>query len=92
MTIENKHLDQVESGVRGRLNCRRTRGLRATRRAHVVVLVGGVVVDHHVQLPTGVGAGDLTKSGRDLPMTRPLLAGDGRVAGERSMTGRFQML
>jgi hypothetical protein len=45
------------------------------------VLVRGQVVDHHVQLAAGIGGGDLTKSGRELLMTAPLMAIVGRVAG-----------
>src|SRR3954451_3405190 len=57
----------------------------AASQVHRGVLVSRVVVDHHVQLPTGVGAGDLTKNGRERLMTVPLMAGVGRVSGEHSM-------
>ena len=43
------------------------------------VLVGGVVANDHVQLPAGVGAGDLTENGRGLLMAVPLMAGVGHV-------------
>ncbi len=56
---------------------------------HREVLVGGAVVDHHMQLAPGLCPGDLTRTSREVLMKVPLMAGDGRVAGEDSVTGEF---
>src|SRR3954464_15404324 len=40
------------------VKCSVTRGCRSSQ-AHRGVLVGGVVVDHYVQLPARIGGGDL---------------------------------
>jgi hypothetical protein len=45
------------------------------------MLVGGVVVDHHVQLAAGIGGGDLAEEGAELLVAVSLGAGVGDPPG-----------
>ena len=49
--------------------------------AHRGVLVGGVVIDHHVQLPARIGGGHLLEKAQELLMAVPLGAGVGDPPG-----------
>ena len=51
-------LDHVEPAAAGRGEVQLDPGVLGQPRLHVRVLVGGVVVAHHVQLPARVGPGD----------------------------------
>jgi len=73
------------------VECSCTRGMADQPDVDRGVLVGGVVVNDHVQLSTGVGAGDLTKNGQELLMAVPLMAAVDHVVGEHSISGRFRM-
>jgi hypothetical protein len=55
----------------------------------VGVLVGGVVVGHHVHLDPGVGAGDLFEERQELGVGVPVVAGVGDLAGG-DLQGREQ--
>ena len=48
---------------------------------HRGVLVGGVVVDHHVQLAPRVGLGDLLEEPQELLVPVPVVAGVDHLAG-----------
>jgi hypothetical protein len=52
--------------------------------AHRRVLVRGVVVDHHVQLPARIGGGDLLEEAEKLLVAMALGAGVGDPAGATS--------
>jgi hypothetical protein len=77
---------QPEVGV----ECSCTRGMADQPDVDRGVLMGGVVVNDHVQLPAGEDAGDLTKNGRELLMAVPLMAGVGCVVGEQRCGGRSE--
>src|SRR3954467_14428211 len=71
---------EPEVGVK----CRCTRGyprVAGEPGADRGMVVGGVVVDHHVQFPAGVGGGDLAQKGADLLVPVPFGAGVGDPAG-----------
>jgi hypothetical protein len=75
------------------VKCRVIRGWRLSQ-ARPGGAVGGVVVDHHVQLPARIGDGDLAQEGRKLLFAVPLMAGVGRALSvstrRRSGSGRFE--
>ena len=54
-----------------------------------LVLVGGVVVHHHMQRPARVGLGDQLEEGQELAVAMPRLAGVGDAAGGH-LQGREQ--
>jgi hypothetical protein len=56
-------------------------GMPAQPRLDPLVLVGGVVVQHHVQLPARVGRGDLLQERQELGVAVPGVAGVGHLAG-----------
>jgi hypothetical protein len=60
-----ERLDQVQPRARGRGDVQGDPRVAGQPGAHRRVLVGGQVVDHHVQLPAGVGGGDLLEEGQN---------------------------
>src|SRR5918994_5979383 len=52
------------------------------------VLVGGVVVHHHMQLPTRIGLGDELEEGQELAVAMARLAGVGHLTGRHLQGGK----
>src|SRR3712207_6839427 len=63
------------------VKCSRTRGMVLEPGAHRRMLVGGVVVDHHVQPPARIGGGHLPEKREELLVAVPLGAGVGDPSG-----------
>ena len=51
------------------------------------VLVGGVVVHHHLQLPTRIGLGDELEEGQELAVAMAGMAGVGHLTGRHLQRG-----
>jgi hypothetical protein len=64
--IEKKGLDQVQPGSRGRGEVQLDPGMALQPGPHHRMLVGGQVVDDHVQLPARIGGGHLLEEGQEL--------------------------
>ena len=74
-------LDEVQPGARGRCEVQRDAAMAGQPGLDVGVLMGCVVVDHHVQLLARVSAGHLLQEGEELLVAVKLIAGLGHVSG-----------
>jgi transaldolase len=74
-------LDQVQPGAGGGGEVEVDPRVRRQPRRHFGPLVGGVVVHHQMQLPVGVGPGQVFEEGEELLVAVPVLAQSGDLAG-----------
>jgi hypothetical protein len=82
-----EHLDEVQPGGIGRGEVQLDPWVAGQPGLDPLVLVGGVLVQHHMELPAGVGAGDQLEEGQELAVAVVRLQGVGHPTGGDLQSG-----